>query len=232
MKKGLLMNIPLTEELFDLSHTAANEIFKNVKTPYEVLTKIKEYCIALSSKLGSDYEEIAEGVFAAKDAKISDKATIIGPAIIGHGTEIRPGAYIRGAVIIGDGAVIGNSTEIKNAVIFDGAQLPHYNYVGDSIIGYKAHLGAGAIISNFRLDHGNISIKADGEKIDTGLRKMGALVGDGAEIGCNSVVCPGSIVGRGCVIYPLSRVMGILPPDYYFYGDGRSPKQKERKETV
>ena len=226
------MSVPRAEELFDLNETIAKEIFDGCAEPYEALPKIKDFCITLSKTLGDDYEEIADGVFAAKDAVISDKATLIGPTIIGHKTEIRPGAYIRGSVIIGDGAVIGNSTEIKNAVIFDGAQLPHYNYVGDSVIGYKAHLGAGAIISNFRLDHGNISIKADGEKIDTGLRKMGALVGDGAEIGCNSVVCPGSIVGRGCVIYPLSRVMGILPPDYYFYGDGRSPKQKERKETV
>jgi len=226
------MNIPLTEELFDLTHTAASEIFKEASTPYEVLPKINEYCISLSKKLGDGYEEIAPSVFAAKDAKISDKATVIGPAIIGHNTEIRPGAYIRGSVIIGDGAVIGNSTEIKNAIIFDGAQLPHYNYVGDSIIGYKAHMGAGAIISNFRLDHENISIKANGEKLETGLRKMGALIGDGAEIGCNSVVCPGSIIGRGCVIYPLSRVTGILPEDYYFYGDGRSPKPKARKESV
>ena len=169
---------------------------------------------------------IAPDVWAAKDAKISDKATIIGPAIIGHNTEIRPGAYIRGSVIIGDDAIIGNSTEIKNSIIFDEAQLPHYNYVGDSIIGYRAHMGAGSIISNVRLDHNNVSVKANGEKIDTGLRKMGVLLGDRAEIGCNSVICPGSIIGRDSIIYPLSRISGIIPQSHYFYGDERAPKPK------
>lgn len=223
------MNIPTPEELFDLSHTVAKDIFDGCVYPYEALPKIKDFCILLSKNLGDGYTEIAPGVFAANDAKISDKATLIGPTIIGHNTEIRPGAYIRGSVIIGDGAVIGNSTEIKNAIIFDGAQLPHYNYVGDSIIGYKAHMGAGAIISNFRLDHENISIKSDGEKINTGLRKMGVLLGDRAEIGCNSVICPGSIIGSGCVVYPLSRVSGILPSEYYFYGDTRAPQPKNEK---
>ena len=220
------MNIPKPEELFDLSHTLAGELIGDCQLPYEVLPKIKDFCISLSKKLPEDYREIAPGVFAASDSKISESATIIGPTIIGRGTEIRPGAYIRGSVIIGDGAVIGNSTEIKNAIIFDGAQLPHYNYVGDSIIGYKAHLGAGAIISNFRLDHRNIKIKDSGELEDTGLRKMGALLGDKTEVGCNSVICPGSIIGRECVIYPLSRVVGILPEKHYFYGDGRKPLPK------
>lgn len=220
------MTIPKTEELFDLSHTIAKDIFDGCEKPYHALTKIKEFCIQLSKKLDDGYTMIAPDVWAAKDAKISDKATVIGPAIIGHNTEVRPGAYIRGSVIIGDGAVIGNSTEIKNAIIFDGAQLPHYNYVGDSIIGYRAHMGAGAIVSNFRLDHNNISIKSDDEKINTGLRKMGVLLGDRAEVGCNSVICPGSIIGRECVIYPLSRIIGILPENYYFYGDGRAPMQK------
>ena len=220
------MIIPKSEDLFDLSHTIAKDIFDGCEMPYDALKKIKDTCLELSKNLGDDYTMIAPDVWVANDAVISDKATLIGPAIIGHKTEVRPGAYIRGSVIIGDGAVIGNSTEIKNAVIFDGAQLPHYNYVGDSIIGYRAHMGAGAIISNFRLDHNNISIKEGEEKIDTGLRKMGVLLGDRAEIGCNSVVCPGSIIGRGCVIYPLSRIIGILPENYYFYGDGRAPMKK------
>lgn len=220
------MIIPKSEDLFDLNHTIAKDIFDGCEMPYDALTKIKDICLKLSKTLGSDYTMIAPDVWAANDAVISDKATLIGPAIIGHNTEVRPGAYIRGSVIIGDGAVIGNSTEIKNAVIFDGAQLPHYNYVGDSIVGYRAHMGAGAIISNFRLDHNNISIKEGEEKINTGLRKMGVLLGDKAEIGCNSVVCPGSIIGRGCVIYPLSRITGILPENYYFYGDGRAPMRK------
>jgi len=220
------MPIPKIAELFDLNATIAADIFDGCTQPYEVLPKIKDFCISLSKTLDEEYEEISEGVFAARDAVISDRATIVGPTIIGHKVEIRPGAYIRGSAIIGDGAVIGNSTEIKNAIIFNGAQLPHYNYVGDSIIGHKAHLGAGAIISNFRLDHGNIKIKAKDGKIDTGLRKMGALVGDFAEVGCNSVINPGSVIGRGCVIYPLSRITGILPESTYFYGDGREPMKK------
>lgn len=220
------MTIPKPEELFDLSHTIAKDIFDGCEAPFQALTKIKDFCIEKSKKLDDSYIMIAPDVWAAKDAKISDKATFIGPAIIGHNTEIRPGAYIRGSVIIGDGAVIGNSTEIKNSIIFDGAQLPHYNYVGDSIIGYLAHMGAGSIISNFRLDHNNVSIKANGEKFDTGLRKMGVLLGDRSEIGCNSVICPGSIIGRDSIIYPLSRISGIIPQNHYFYGDGRAPKPK------
>ena len=222
------MSVIRAEELFDLNETIAKGIFAGCAEPYEALPKIKDFCIALSKTLGDDYEEVAEGVFVARDAVISDKATVIGPTIIGHKTEVRPGAYIRGSVIIGDGAVVGNSTEIKNAIIFNGVQLPHYNYVGDSIIGYKAHMGAGSIISNFRLDHGNIKINAVGEKINTGLRKMGALIGDFVEIGCNSVINPGSIVGRGCVIYPLSRISGILPEEHYFYGDLRKPAPKNK----
>lgn len=225
------MNIPRTCELFDLSHTVAGKIFDGAEYAFEALPKIKELCRALISELSSDYEEISPEVFAAKDAKISEHAVICGPTVIGHRTEVRPGAYIRGSAIIGDDVVIGNSTEIKNAIIFDGAQLPHYNYVGDSIIGYRAHLGAGAIISNFRLDHENVPVKSGGERLDSGLRKFGALVGDFAEVGCNSVICPGAVIGRGCVIYPLSRVMGILPADHYFYGDAREPMPKMRKDN-
>ena len=222
----VFMNLPSTEELFDLSHTLAADLLRKCEETHEALTKIKDFCIAISRTLPDSYKEIAEGVFAAEDSEISKSATLIGPAVIGRRTEIRPGAYIRGSVIIGDGAVIGNSTEIKNAIIFDEAQLPHYNYIGDSIVGYRAHLGAGAIISNFRLDRKSIRIKGDGERLDTGLRKMGALIGDGAEIGCNTAICPGSIIGRGCVIYPLSRVIGIIPEKHYFYGDGRAPMPK------
>ncbi len=216
------------EELFNLNETIAGAIFDGVDLPFEVLPKIKDFCISLFPSLGDDYVKIKEDVYVAHDAIVADSATIIGPAIIGHNTEVRPSAYIRGSVIIGDNAVIGNSTEIKNAIIFNGAQLPHYNYVGDSIIGYKAHLGAGAIVSNFRLDHASIKIAGDGEKFDTGLRKMGVLLGDGVEVGCNSVICPGSIIGRGSVIYPLSRVVGILDSETYFYGDERGIQKKRQ----
>lgn len=224
--KGKTMKLPHQNDLFDLSHTAAKNVFSDGE-PYNVLTKIKECCLEIINSLSYDYTEIRDGVFAAADAKISDMATIHGPTIIGHKTEIRPGAFIRGSVIIGDGVVIGNSTEIKNSVIFDEAQLPHYNYVGDSIIGYRAHLGAGAIISNFRLDRKTVRIKADGEKIDTGLRKMGALLGDYTEIGSNSVIYPGSIIGRRCVIYPLSRVYGIVPENHYYYSENSISERKD-----
>jgi NDP-sugar pyrophosphorylase family protein len=219
------MVIPRTEELFDLTHTIAEGYLKAIEEPQRILPEIKDICLELIPRLGDNFYELYPGVWVARDAKIADSATIMGPTIIGSKTEVRPSSYIRGSAIIGEGAVIGNSTEIKNAIIFDGAQLPHYNYVGDSIIGYKAHLGAGAIISNFRLDHGQITIKTDDGKIKTGLRKMGVLLGDRAEVGCNSVICPGSIIGRDSVIYPLSRFNGILPKEYYFYGSDKAPRK-------
>ncbi len=203
------MRVAEISDLFSIDYTIAKELFKENAGLFEIIKAIKEFCISKSQTLGDGYEEIAPGVFAAKDAEISEKATVIGPTIIGHKTAVRPGAYIRGSAIIGCGAVIGNSTEIKNAIIFDEVQLPHYNYVGDSILGYRAHLGAGAIISNFRLDRGSVTVKTKDGKINTGMRKLGALVGDFCEIGCNSVICPGSILGRGTTVYPLSCVRGI-----------------------
>ena len=204
------MNLPKKEDLFDLSHTVAKSLFDGCEEVYYVITKIKEFIKQISGELGDDYSEISDGVFVARDSAISDFATVIGPTIIGHRTELRPGAYIRGSVIIGNDAVIGNSCEVKNSVIFDGVQIPHYNYVGDSILGYRVHLGAGAIVSNFRLDRENISIKTADSKIKTPLRKMGALIGDYCEVGCNAVICPGSIIGRKAVIYPLTNVNGII----------------------
>lgn len=223
----VFMNLPKAHELFDLSHTIAKEIFDGVEYPFEALPKIKELVIKLSATLPKDeYTEISDGVFVANDAKISDKATILPPTIIGHGTEVRPGAFIRGSVLVGDGAVIGNSTEVKNAVIFDGAQLPHYNYVGDSILGYKAHLGAGAVISNFKLDHSSVNVSKDGEKLNTGLRKFGALMGDFAESGCNSVINPGTIIGRNTVIYPLTSLRGVIPESSIVHNDGSIVKKR------
>lgn len=215
-----------TEDLFDLSHTLARDYFP-IENPYLVLPLIKTAVTEISKSLGEDYTEIGDGVFAANDAVIYPNTTIEGPAIIGHKTEIRPGAFIRGSVIIGDGAVIGNSTEIKNAIIFDGVQVPHYNYVGDSILGYKSHMGAGAIASNFRLDHKHIVIKDGDEKYETGLRKMGVLLGDFAEVGCGSVLCPGTVIGRLAMIYPLSRIIGAVAGNTV-YKDG---KIKPRRDT-
>ena len=195
------MNLPKKEDILDFSHTVAAPLFENTNQIFEVLPKIKNFISELGASLPKDeFSELADGIFVAKDANISKNATIEGPAIIGHKAEIRPGAYIRGSVIIGNGAVIGNSTEVKNAIIFDLAQLPHYNYVGDSIIGYKAHLGAGAVISNFKLDHTD----------ETGLRKFGAIIGDYTEIGCGSVIFPGTIIGRNTMVYPLTPVRGVI----------------------
>lgn len=214
-----------TRELFDLEHTIAEPLLKKCEYPHQALpmigSYIKEEIIPL---LDDSYREIGDGVFAAADAKIWEGATIVGPTVIGHGAEIRPGAFIRGNAIIGDGAVIGNSTEVKNAIIFDGAQLPHYNYVGDSIIGYKAHMGAGAIASNLRLDKKIIVLKSDDEQMDSGLKKIGVFLGDHAEVGCGSVLCPGSIVGPCAMVYPLSMVRGAIPGGCIY--DGKSIKKK------
>lgn len=221
------MSIPKTEELFDLKHTLAYELLAKTKYPYEALPLIKDFIKKLGPTLPKDeYNNPSEDVYIAKDAKIYPTATIEGPTIIGHKTEVRPGAFIRGSALIGDGVVVGNSTEIKNAIVFDSVQIPHYNYVGDSILGFKSHMGAGAIASNFKLDHSNISIYDNGEKIETGLRKFGAMLGDFAEVGCGSVMNPGTIIGRETLIYPLSRVRGIIPQNSILNDHGEI---KERK---
>ena len=214
-----------TNELFDLSHSIAAPLLSECEYPHQALPKITAFIKECFAKLDSSYEEISEGVFVASDAKIWDGATIVGPTIIGHRAEIRPGAFIRGSVIIGDGAVIGNSTEVKNSIVFDGAQLPHYNYVGDSIIGYKAHMGAGAIASNLKLDKKEIVLRGDDEQMNSGLKKIGVLLGDHAEVGCGSVLCPGSIVGREALVYPLSMVRGTVPAKTIF--DGKIFKERE-----
>ena len=157
-----------------------------------------------------EFEKIGENIWVAKSAKISKTSSLNGPLIIDDKAEIRHCAYIRGKVIIGKNAVVGNSTEIKNAILFDGAQVPHYNYVGDSVLGYKAHMGAGSITSNVKSDRGLVSVMCNGEKINTGLKKFGAIVGDFAEIGCNAVLNPGTIIGKNSNIYPLNSVRGVI----------------------
>ncbi|MBE6696546.1 MAG: UDP-N-acetylglucosamine pyrophosphorylase [Ruminococcaceae bacterium] len=204
--------IPKTAELFDLSHTLAAPLLLECEYPWEALPKIKDFILSLAKTLSEDdYYKVCEDVWIAKSAKIAPSALICGPTIIGENTEVRHCAYIRGNALIGDGAVIGNSTEVKNAIIFDGVQIPHYNYVGDSILGYKSHMGAGAIASNVRSDKQNISVYTQSERIATGLRKFGTILGDFVEVGCNSVLCPGSVVGRNSQIYPLTRVRGVIP---------------------
>ena len=211
--------IPRTDELFDLSHTLAAPLLKECESPEEALTGLENFIRELSVRLGEEYYEESEGVLVSKSAVIEDGVCILPPAIVGHGTVLRHGAYLRGSVIVGDGAVIGNSTEVKGSIIFDGAQLPHYNYVGDSIVGYRAHLGAGATVSNLRLDRRSVIIRAEEERRDTGRRKMGALIGDRAEIGCGAVLCPGAVIGRGGMVYPLSLVRGAVGSGMIFDGE-------------
>lgn len=211
-------------ELFDIGRTIAKPLLEGCEYPHEALPKIGGFIKEIIPTLDKSYKEISEGVFAADDAIIWDGVTIVGPTIIGPKAEIRPGAFIRGNAIIGEGSVIGNSTEVKNAIIFNEAQLPHYNYVGDSIIGYRAHMGAGAIASNLRLDKKEITLKSDGEEMESGLRKIGVFLGDHAEVGCGCVLCPGSIIGREAMIYPLVAVRGTVPERMVY--DGKNFKER------
>ena len=200
-------------ELFDLSHTVAVGLLSSVTYPWEALPKIKEFIPELGKTLPKDESySPSEGVWIANDASISPSAVINAPCIIGKGAEIRHCAFIRGSAIIGDGAVVGNSCELKNVILFDRVQVPHFNYVGDSILGYKSHMGAGAITSNVKSDKTDVTIAAGEEKIITGLRKMGAILGDEVEVGCNSVLNPGTVIGKNSNIYPLSNVRGFVPP--------------------
>jgi len=203
--KGEKMEI---KYLFNLEETIAKELLKDEKYPWEVLNKIHNYILDLGKKLDIEkFEQKEENIWIAKSAKVSPTATIIGPAIIDENAEIRHCAFIRGNVIVGKSAVVGNSTELKNCILFNEVEVPHFNYVGDSILGYKAHLGAGCIASNLRVDKANIKING----LETNLRKIGAFLGDNAQIGCNSVLNPGTIVGKNALVYPLSSVIGIIP---------------------
>lgn len=195
------------DELFDLEKTIAKDLFEKVDNSWEVLPLIKDYILEIIPSLGEDYNKLKEGVYVHKSVKINPSAYIEGPTIICEGTEIRHNAYIRGSVIIGKNCVIGNSTEVKNSILFDGVNCPHFNYVGDSVVGENAHTGAGVILSNVRSDKKNVRV----ESIETNLRKMGAIVGANVEIGCNSVVCPGTIIGGNTSIYPLTMVKGVIP---------------------
>lgn len=203
------------DKFFDLDRTEHRVIFENVEHVWEALPKIAAYLQfrlkpAIHGKLvGKPF--VSNAVFVGAGTVIEQGAMVKGPAWIGENCEIRSGCYIRENVIIGNGVVAGNSSEFKNSLVFDGAQIPHFNYVGDSILGHKAHLGAGVILSNVKLDKSEVTVAAEGGAIATGLRKFGAVIGDGAEIGCNSVLSPGSVIGRNTIIYPLSQWRGVLP---------------------
>lgn len=200
------------ENLFNLEQTIAKDIFEGVTYPWEVLPKIEEFIISLGKTLDkNEYEEKGENIWIAKSAKVAPTAYIAGPAIIGKNAEIRHCAFVRGKAIVGEGAVVGNSTELKNVILFNKVQVPHYNYVGDSILGYKSHMGAGSITSNVKSDKKLVIVKNDKEQIETGLKKFGAMLGDEVEVGCSSVLNPGTVIGKHTNIYPLSSVRGVVP---------------------
>ena len=202
------------KELFDLEKTIAAELFAGKTYPWEVLDDIKPFILKLGETLpAEEFDHPAEGVWVAKDAKIFPSAYLGAPCIIDHGAEVRQCAFIRGSAIVGKNAVVGNSTELKNVVLFDNVQVPHYNYVGDSILGYKAHMGAGSITSNVKSDKSLVVIKEPGSPIETGRKKVGAMLGDNVEVGCNSVLNPGTVIGRRASVYPTSCVRGVIPAD-------------------
>lgn len=204
-------------DMYSLDETIAADLFKDKDYPWEVLKSIGEFIVELGNKLPEDeYRKVGDNIWIAKDAKVFDSAYINGPCIIDHDSEVRQCAFIRGNAIVGKNCVVGNSTELKNVVLFNNVQVPHYNYVGDSVLGYKSHMGAGSITSNVKSDKTLVTVKCNDEKIETGLKKFGAMLGDNVEVGCNSVLNPGTVVGPNSNIYPLSMVRGVVPANSIF----------------
>ena len=214
-----------TMELYDMSHTLSGEYLKKFEYPWQALSGIKALILELGSELGDDYTQVAPDVWVHKTATVAPTAYLGGPCIIGAGTEVRHCAFIRGSALVGENCVVGNSVELKNVILFDNVQVPHYNYVGDSILGYKSHMGAGSLTSNVKSDKTLVVVKDGDEKYETGLKKFGAMVGDFVEVGCNSVLNPGTVVGRGSNIYPLSCVRGVVPADSIFKSAGKIVKK-------
>ncbi len=210
-----------TAELFDLSRTQAADYLKKFTYPWEALSGIKDFILSLGAVLNKDeYTEVAPCVWVHKTAEISPSAYVGAPCIIGENTEVRHCAFIRGSALVGNNCVVGNSTELKNVILFDNVQVPHYNYVGDSILGYKSHMGAGSITSNVKSDKSLVKVNSGSEKIATGLKKFGAVLGDFVEVGCNSVLNPGTVIGRNSNVYPLSCVRGYIPADSIYKTGG------------
>ncbi|MCM1090775.1 MAG: UDP-N-acetylglucosamine pyrophosphorylase [Butyrivibrio sp.] len=220
------------ENLFDLNETIAAELFEGVAYPWEALPRIHDFIIELGTKLPEErFEKRGDDIWVARSAKVAPTACLNGPLIIDEEAEIRHCAFVRGNAIVGKGAVVGNSTELKNVVLFNKVQVPHYNYVGDSILGFKAHMGAGSITSNVKSDKTLVEIKGqniEGEKIniETGLKKMGAMLGDYVEVGCNSVLNPGTVIGRNSNVYPTSCVRGVIPANHIYKNDGQQVEKR------
>ena len=215
------MSVLKISDLYSLEHTIAAEIFEGKTYPWEILGELKGFIVKLGQSLDPEkFIKRGEDIWIAKSATVFDSAYIAGPCIIDEGAEVRHCAFIRGSAIIGKNAVVGNSTEVKNALVFDNVQIPHYNYVGDSVLGYKSHMGAGSITSNVKSDKTLVVVKSTDEKIETGLKKFGAMLGDFVEVGCGSVLNPGTVIGKNSNIYPLSSVRGVVPTDSIYKASG------------
>ncbi len=218
------------KEMYTLDETIAKDIFDGVEYPWEVLPKISNFIMELGATLSEEeYEKRGDNVWVARSAKVAPTAFIGGPAIIGKDAEVRHCAFIRANAIVGEGAVVGNSTELKNVILFNKVQVPHYNYVGDSILGFKAHMGAGSITSNVKSDKKLVVVKTPEENIETGMKKFGAMLGDNVEVGCGTVLNPGSVVGKNTNIYPLSMVRGYVPSNSIYKKQGEVVEKDKNK---
>lgn len=213
-------------QLFDLQHTLAKGYLSQFTYPWEALSGIKQFLLDLGASLGEDYDQIAPQVWVHKTAVVAPTAFLGGPCIIGANTEVRHCAFIRGSALVGENCVVGNSVELKNVILFDNVQVPHYNYVGDSILGYRAHMGAGSLTSNVKSDKTPVIVRRGGEEVPTGLKKMGAILGDFVEVGCNSVLNPGTVIGPRSNIYPLSCVRGTVEADTILKTGGVAVKKQ------
>lgn len=217
----------LVSALYEPGHSLADGLLATVEFPWQALPKIKETILALGESLpAEEYDRIGEDIWIAKDATVAPTASVNGPCIIGHRTEVRHCAFIRGSALVGDDCVVGNSTELKNVILFDRVQVPHYNYVGDSVLGYRSHMGAGSITSNVKSDKQLVTVHCGKENLPTGLKKFGAMLGDNVEVGCGSVLNPGTVIGAGSNIYPLSSVRGTVPAGSIYKKQGEIARKK------
>ncbi|MCR4634499.1 MAG: UDP-N-acetylglucosamine pyrophosphorylase [Erysipelotrichaceae bacterium] len=215
-------------DLYDLDHTLAKDYLSQFKYPWEALKGIKDMIVQIGEKLDkNEYDEVSQHVWIHKSAKVFPSAYIAAPCIIGANTEVRHCAFIRGSALVGEGCVVGNSCELKNVILFDHVQTPHYNYVGDSILGYYSHMGAGSITSNVKSDKKLVVVHNKEENVETGLKKFGAMIGDHVEVGCNSVLNPGTVIGRNSNVYPLSRVRGLIPENSIYKDEGIVVEKRE-----